>query len=157
MTTPSTSGGPADPAASGGPADIVNHVGLCVADLARSRDFYVSVFGFAERNELAVDDGPASKLLEVPEPVGLTAVYLTLGDFVLELLHFDRDGNEAARRRTFTEPGLTHLSFTVADIGATSDAVRRHGGSVVDGTELPGVAVMIRDPDGQLLELLQRR
>ena len=106
---------------------------------------------------LEVDDGPTSTLLQVTAPVGLKAIYLTLGNFVLELLHFDREGNDPERRRSFTEPGLTHLSFNVADLAATRAAVVEHGGSVLDETELSGVAVLIRDPDGQLLELIQAR
>jgi lactoylglutathione lyase len=133
---------------------VVNHVGLCVTDLDRSRRFYEQVFGFAPRNELAVPDAPASRLLGVPEPVGLTAVYLVRDGFVLELLHFDRDGNDPRRARSFTEPGLTHLSFTVPDLPAARAAVLAAGGEVLDGTDVGGRAVMVRDPDGQLLELL---
>jgi lactoylglutathione lyase len=133
---------------------VVNHVGLCVTDLDRSRRFYEQVFGFAPRNELAVPDAPASRLLGVPEPVGLTAVYLVRDGFVLELLHFDRDGNDPRRARSFTEPGLTHLSFTVPDLPAAQAAVPAAGGEVLDGTDVGGRAVMVRDPDGQLLELL---
>lgn len=133
---------------------IVNHVGLCVADLARARRFYEQVLGFTHRRELTVPDGPASTLLRVPPPVGLTAVYLELGDATLELVHFDRDGNAPRRDRPFTEPGLTHLSFTVDDVTATCDLVRAHGGEVLEDTAVGGHAVMVRDPDGQLLELL---
>jgi catechol 2,3-dioxygenase-like lactoylglutathione lyase family enzyme len=112
------------------------------------------VFGFAETRRLGVPDGPASQLLRVPAPVGLTAVYLSLGTTVLELLHFDRDGNDPARERGFTEPGLTHLSFTVPDVAAACEAVERLGGEVLRDTDIGGFAVMVRDPDGQLLELL---
>lgn len=136
-----------------------NHVGLCVTDLDRSIRFYGEVFGFVERNRLAIPDGAASKLLRVPEPVGLTAVYLTVGDpaaggSVLELLHFDRSGNEPQRERSITEPGLTHVSFTVDDLAATCDLVRAHGGTVLDDTDMAGFAILVSDPDGQILELL---
>ena len=90
----------------------------------------------------------------MPEPVGLTAVYLEREGFVLELLHFERDGNDAARSRSFTEPGLTHLSFTVADVAATCARVAELGGEVLADTDMGGRAIMIRDPDGQLLELM---
>lgn len=133
---------------------VVNHSGLCVTDLDRSRRFYEQVFGFAPRNELTVPDAPASRLLGVPEPVGLTAVYLVRDGFVLELLHFDRDGNDPRRARSFTEPGLTHLSFTVPDLPAARAAVLAAEGVVLDGTDVGGRAVMVRDPDGQVLELL---
>ena len=131
-----------------------NHVGLCVTDLDRSRRFYEDVLGFTFRNDLpAVPDAATSKLLRVEPPVGLSAVYLQRDGFVLELLHFDRPGNPMARDRPFTKPGLTHLSLTVDDVETTCAAVTEHGGEVLTDTNL-GVAVMIRDPDGQLIELL---
>lgn len=134
-----------------------NHVGLCVADRDRSRAFYEQVLGFVHQYDLPIPDQPASKLLRVPEPVFVTAVYLQRGDFTLELLHFDREGNDPQRERSFTEPGLTHLSFTVPDLEASCALVAEHGGEVLEDTLLPGVAVLIRDPDGQLLELLAPR
>ena len=60
------------------------------------------------------------------------------------------------RDRGFTEPGLTHLSFGVDDIPGTCALVTEHGGEVLADTELAGMAIMIRDPDGQLLELLPK-
>jgi catechol 2,3-dioxygenase-like lactoylglutathione lyase family enzyme len=138
-------------------SSVVNHVGLCVADPVAARRFYESVFGFRHRNTLTVADAAAATLLQVAPPVGLTATYLELDGFVLELLHFDREGNDAARRRSFTEPGLTHLSFGVPDLAAACELVTACGGQVIEGTTLGGLAVMVRDPDGQLLELLPRR
>ncbi len=131
-----------------------NHVGHHVADLDRSIRFYGEVFGFVELHRLEIPDAVASRLLRVPEPVGLTAVYLGLDGAVLELLHLDRPGNDPSRARSFTEPGLTHLSFTVDDVAATCDAVREHGGEVLADTDMGGFAILVRDPDGQVLELL---
>lgn len=133
---------------------IVNHVGLCVTDVERSRRFYEGALGFTHQRDLAVPDAPASQLLQVPAPVGMTAVYLERDGFVLELLHFDREGNDPPRARSFTEPGLTHLSFSVDDVAAACALVTEHGGEVLADTDLGGLAVMVRDPDGQLLELL---
>jgi predicted enzyme related to lactoylglutathione lyase len=90
----------------------------------------------------------------VPEPVGATAAYLELDGFVLELLHFDREGNAPRRERSFTEPGLTHISFSVDDIAATCALVEEHGGEVLHDTDIGGLAINVRDPDGQILELL---
>ena len=134
----------------------VNHVGLCVTDLQRSRTFYERALGFRHRSDLTVPDGPAGTLLQVAPPVGLRAVYLERDGWVLELLHFDRPGNEPPRRRSFTEPGLTHISLTVDDLPSAGALVTEHGGEVLADTEIPGMAVLVRDPDGQLLELLPR-
>jgi catechol 2,3-dioxygenase-like lactoylglutathione lyase family enzyme len=138
------------PEAGGGP--IVNHIGLCVADLDRSRRFYEAVLGFTVSRELTLPDAAVSTFLSVPEPVGLTAVYLERGPFTLELLHFDRPGNPDPEVRPFNAPGLTHLSFSVDDLAGTVAAVAEHGGEVV--TDFPGTAAIVRDPGGQLLELL---
>ena len=133
---------------------VVNHVGLCVSDLARARRFYEGAFGFAHRNELVVPDDAAGRLLGVEPPVGLTASYLVLGGYVLELLHFARDGNSPQRVRHLTEPGLTHLSLSVDDLAAACGRVVELGGEVLADTDMGGRAIMVRDPDGQLIELL---
>jgi predicted enzyme related to lactoylglutathione lyase len=49
--------------------------------------------------------------------------------------------------------GLTHISFSVSDLDGVLEKVAEFGGVVVDATVSEGSA-MIRDPDGQLLELL---
>lgn len=133
------------------PAVVVNHVGHCVADLDRARAFYVEVLGFAVSRTLAVPDAAAGPLLGVEAPVGLTAVYLERDGFTLELLHFDRPGNPEARARVFNEPGLTHLSVSVDDVAATVARALELGGRVVVDSPM---AAVVRDPDGQLLELL---
>jgi lactoylglutathione lyase len=133
---------------------IVNHIGLCVTDIAVSRRFYEELLGFTHQRDLEVPDAPADKLLRVPAPVGMTASYLERDGFILELLHFDRDGNAPQRERSFTEPGLTHISCSVDDVAGTCAQVAPLGGEVLADTDISGRAVMIRDPDGQLIELL---
>ncbi len=135
---------------------VINHVGLCVTDLERSRRFYEEGFGFTHRDDIRVPDGAASRLLRIPAPVQLTAVYLERDGFVLELLHFGREGNDPRRNRSFTEPGLTHLSFTVDEVASTCATLTGLGGEVLADTDVGGRAIMVRDPDGQLLELLPR-
>ncbi len=84
----------------------------------------------------------------------MTACYLTRDGLVLELLHFAADGAVAPyRERAMNEPGLTHISVSVDDIPATCERVRDLGGTVLDDTDI-GAAIFVRDPDGQLIELL---
>jgi lactoylglutathione lyase len=130
---------------------VVNHIGLCVTDLDRSRRFYEDVLGFELDRAIEVPDEPTSQLLSVEPPLGLTAIYLTRGSFVLELIHFDRPGNPPARPRPFTEPGLTHVSLSVEDMDAALAMVPERGGQVL--TTVMG-AYVVSDPDGQLIELL---
>lgn len=132
---------------------VLNHFGHCVTDLDRSSRFYCELFGFEETRRITVPDQATAPLLSVEPPVGLSAAYLEKDGATLELLSFDRTGNPASRDRPFNEPGLTHMSFCVDDLAGTCRGAVELGGSVVDGTDI-GMAVIIRDPDGQKIELL---
>ena len=131
---------------------VVNHVGLCVRDVARSRRFYEELFGFELEREIAPPDDPTATLLQLDPPVGLRAVYLRRGSFRLELLAYAGE-RRPPRERPLDEPGLTHLSFGVTAFRALLPRVVELGGAVVEASDI-GVAVFVRDPDGQLLELL---
>jgi catechol 2,3-dioxygenase-like lactoylglutathione lyase family enzyme len=133
---------------------VFNHVGLCVTDVERSRRFYEEALGFTfwwALDELPEED--SAKLLMLDTPLKLRATYLIRDGLVLELLNYHPDRMTPARERSMAEPGLTHLSVTVGDIPAAFERVEQHGGTVLHETNT-GPAVMIRDPDGQLIELL---
>ena len=133
---------------------VFNHIGLCVTDVERSRRFYEDVLGFDFWREFVAPDEMTAQLLDLPEPVGLTAVYLRQEQFILELLHFADAGTRApATPRVMNEVGLTHISVSVDDIHATAAKAVEYGGSILDQTDVE-LAIMIRDPDGQLIELL---
>ncbi len=133
---------------------VSNHTGQVVGDLERAKRFYVEVLGFRPWYEISPPDDAVAKLSCLEPPLGVTASYLTLDGFVLELMHYSAPGAAAPfRRRTMAEPGLTHLSISVDDVRATAGRATEHGGEVVEESDV-GVALFIRDPDGQLLELL---
>ena len=132
------------------------HVGLCVTDLARARAFYEQAFGFTFWWETTPEDLPdhaVSTLLQLEEPVGLHAVYLVRDGLVLELLAYRPERYAPPRTRTMAEPGLTHISLAVPDVEVAIERVEQCGGTVLRDT-LMG-AVMVRDPDGQLIELVR--
>ncbi|HEY2427917.1 MAG TPA: VOC family protein [Acidimicrobiales bacterium] len=133
---------------------VFNHVGLCVADLDRSRRFYTELLGFTFERELRPPDEFTARLVRVAAPVNMTAAYLVRDGLVLELLHFGRPDNPPRPERVMNEPGLTHLSLSVDDVAELLTRVPDYGGEVLDDTNLGGLAVMIRDPDGQLIEIL---
>ncbi len=136
-----------------GEAVAFNHVGICVTDLDRSRRFYEGVLQFRYWWELDVPDEGTSRLLQLPEPVGAKAVYLVNGRFVLELMFYADVGIHPSPRRVMNDLGFTHLSVAVADMDATVAKVVPHGGEILHDTDMGGRAIMIRDPDGQLIEL----
>ena len=133
---------------------IFNHAGQVVADLARSKRFYQEVLGFKFWYEFEPPQEAAAKLSLLEPPVGVTACYLTLDGFVLELIHYSVPGVlKPFRPRTMNEPGLTHLSVSVDDIQVTAKKAVEYGGELIPDSDI-GFALFLRDPDGQLLELL---
>jgi catechol 2,3-dioxygenase-like lactoylglutathione lyase family enzyme len=131
-----------------------NHTGQVVTDLERSKRFYQEVLGFQFWYEISPPDEMTTKLNCLPGPLGVTAAYLTLDGFVLELMHYSApDATAPYLPRAMNEPGLTHLSISVDDVRTTATKAAEYGGEVIEASDL-GVAIFIKDPDGQLLELL---
>jgi lactoylglutathione lyase len=133
---------------------VVNHTGICVTDVERSTAFYTGVFGFTVWRTHDAPDEMAGKLMGLDPPLGLHTVYLKLGSWVLELLYYkDRQPSSPLSQRTMDELGLTHVSVSVEDVDATAALAVTYGGSVIESSNI-GAGVMIRDPDGQLIEVL---
>lgn len=130
---------------------ILYHIGLTVTDIERSRRFYEEVFGFRYDRALRMAPPQIQPLMQLDPPSSIHAVYLMLGGFTLELMQWEPGARTGAEKRVFLETGLTHLSIVVADIPATIAKVTALGGTTL--THL-GRAAMVRDPDGQLIELI---
>ena len=132
---------------------FVAHSGLGVSDLDRSTRFYCELLGFAPCRTLAMPSDQVSDFLQLDPPGGdLEAVYLMLGDFQLELLAFDPPGGNRVRDRKMNQAGLTHISVGVDSVPDVLARLADYGGELV--TTLGDKAAMIRDPDGQFVEIL---
>lgn len=126
-----------------------NHIGLAVTDIERSQKFYIGLLGFRFDRELRMTADQLG-LLQLDPPSDIHAVYLMLDAVTLELMQF-AGTTVSAPSRVFNQTGLTHLSIAVADIPEVLARVAEFGGTVVNDA---GFAAVIRDPDGQLIELL---
>jgi len=133
---------------------VFNHLGHCVTDLARSRRFYEELLEFTFLREINPPDDPSNKLLRLKNPMDITACYLERDGLVLELLHYAGEGSKAlpVRERVMNEPGLTHISVSV-DVDDICARIADYGGEVLADTNI-GFGCFVRDPDGQLIELL---
>jgi catechol 2,3-dioxygenase-like lactoylglutathione lyase family enzyme len=126
---------------------------LCVADRERSRRFYEGLLGFQFWWELELPDEGTEQLLQLAKPIGVRATYLIRDGLVLELIDYSKRDVHVGPERVMDQVGLTHLSLSVSNLGDVLAMVDGFGGSVVKETVTKQFA-MIRDPDGQLIELL---
>ena len=139
---------------------MLTHIGICVSDLDRSLAFYREVLGCKEVGRL-VASGPLTDRILALEGTELEAVYLERDGFRLELLHYRSPGHrEAVIPRPINQLGLTHISLRVEDMAAVCDAIEAAGGRLLrerrDGDGAPSGVEMATDPDGMLIELIEK-
>lgn len=138
----------------------ITHIGLCVEDIERSAEFYCSALGFEVVGRMQVEDEASAQLLDVPG-LALELVYLQRDGFRLELLGYHRPGTAGARSiRPMNALGFTHLSARVDDPDAALQAIERAGGAALHSRTVEFThgnrGVMATDPDGNLIELIER-
>ena len=138
----------------------VTHVGVCVTDLERSIAFYRDALGFQYLSRIHVAGEPSSTLLSLDD-VDLHAAYLEREGLRIELLWYASPKSPVAERpRPMNDLGFTHLSIRVSDLATLVADLRQRGVKVLDRTriDIPAFgagAVMIEDPDGLKIELVE--
>ncbi|MDG2002573.1 MAG: VOC family protein [Novosphingobium sp.] len=127
------------------------HIGHAVSDMETSLKFYTELIGFRFDRELNFTNDQIQDLLVLKQPKDMRVIYLLLAGFTLELMEMDPAAVPHAGSRDFTLTGITHFSFVVDDPADIYARVEDFGGTRWSDI---GIANMIRDPDGQLIELL---
>jgi catechol 2,3-dioxygenase-like lactoylglutathione lyase family enzyme len=135
------------------------HVMHCVYDMARTRKFYEDVFDFRLVREHPRRNDPdwlaaVAKILRMPEPFEINVTFMELDGSVLEFVEFPIHGTAAYHDWVTNRPGLGYVSIGVTDIDDVKEKVRKAGGEVLDDT-LVGSGVMVKDLDGQVIEVVQ--
>ena len=133
-------------------------LGLAVADLQKSVDFYVSGLGFKEVATAQSVGKLLSTAMEVDSPLDVR--FVQKGGLAIELLHFADHKNPVPH--PMNQRGLTNLTLAVDDLATVSALVKQHGGTIVEKTRTkfgaPGNGAMIvfcEDPDGVRIGLEQ--
>ncbi|MEE2851817.1 MAG: VOC family protein [Actinomycetota bacterium] len=139
----------------------LTHVGLCVGDLDRSLEFYCEALGFDELGRMRADDHATAQLLDVPGLV-LDIVYLQRDGFRIELLGYAAPGVHGnLEPRQMNAVGFTHLPFRVDDPDELIARIERSGGRARPERTVTfeggNRGLMATDPDGNWLELIERR
>jgi len=147
----------------------LNHVTLSVADLERSAAFYEGVLGYRRTLDSPVEQPAIAGYLHAPP--GLKGRMLMLeaeapGHLgMIELTEWDPPPAPASGPKRPGDPGVTFLAFELPP-GETIEALCEHLDrhdiplwSDVTTIELEGYppmrAVIVEDPDGLLIELVQ--
>jgi catechol 2,3-dioxygenase-like lactoylglutathione lyase family enzyme len=145
--------------------DRIHHVGITTADADRSLRFYRDLLGMRVLADSRLTSASVATLLGVDE-LELRIVDLDTGDGrIVELLEYAKPAGVHADY-TSRDPGTAHVAFGVDDLDAIAAGIAAAGGAVISrhavtagDTEgiFAGVRLLyVRDPDGMILELVQR-
>jgi glyoxylase I family protein len=149
-----------------------SHIGICVSDMNRSLRFYTELLGAREGALLDMKASlPATyrEMLEIADNHDGFSKFVQIGEIVIELLSYTRDGEPGghvglAARRPMNRLGLTHLCLRSDDRGLVDEVMKKaeiYGGQVLDKThmafgEYGGQkmdTIFLLDPDGTRIEL----
>lgn len=132
-----------------------HHVGITVEDLDRTVAFYRDVIDLAVTDRFEVDGAAFATAVDVAD-ASARFVHLEADGVRVELVAYDpAEAGPAARE--LNRPGTAHLGLSVDDVDAflagLPDDVDRVSDpqTTMTGTRL----VFLRDPEGNLVELLE--
>lgn len=136
-----------------------DHVCLTVGDIDRSVRFYEKYFGLqVVRRDKQPARGPMVDRMTQTEGGALQVCFMSDGRFILELLEFVQARGERSAGLPANEVGSPHLAFVVDDVRETHRAWSRDGVRF-NCEPIPSRndtwAVMLRDPDDILIELIE--
>lgn len=133
------------------------HVGLCVTDLDRSREFYTRLLGFLWDSDLVSPGAVNQKLLRLPGCGDLTAEYLWREGFCLEFLFYPGVGRLPNPSAPLNALGISYLALEARDLPEVLRRLRAAGADVLENRVFPDDTtpqlVFVRDPDGELLQI----
>ncbi len=131
------------------------HLAHACRDIAKTRRFYEQVLGFTLVEARESSNAALGKLLRMDPPAHLDLVFLKKDGLVLELLGFRPHPTTPRQDFNVYQEGLDYLSLGVEDVSAILAAVSKYGGTVLEDT-VSGRSACVKDPDGQVIELVGR-
>jgi len=138
----------------------IDHVGISTPDIARSIRFYRDLLGMKLLEQDQIENQAEYDRIFGLKNVKAKAAVLRLGSMELELFEFQRPPEQHSDPAPpVTRPGIYHLCFAVIDIRKEYDRLKAAGVSFISAPQDFGTALAVygRDPDGNIVELVQWR
>ncbi|MBM3659388.1 MAG: VOC family protein [Actinobacteria bacterium] len=136
----------------------LNHVGLCVRDVAAAVAFYRDVAGFEVRVSPFRMAGEWFDTLTWNDGAEIEVAMLALGGFTLQLVGYHAAGADPVAPG-HNHPGNPHLCIDVDDVEAKHAEVAALGAHrptvIVDIVGTGARSFYVQDPDGTPVEFLQ--
>ncbi|MEO8608396.1 MAG: VOC family protein [Chloroflexota bacterium] len=143
-----------------------NHTSFTVSDLSRTLPFYRDLLGFeVVHNRAEITNAYWRAVVGFPDAIATDAFLKIPGsDHFLELIEY-KNPKGTAQTLTPNNPGSSHVCYYVDDLRAMYPKLKDGGVSFIsqepiyldEGPNKGGWAMYIKDPDGIVIELFQKR
>lgn len=132
-----------------------HHVGITVSELDRCLDFYRDVLGLEVLDRFAVSGEAFSTAVSVEDATG-RFVHLDAGGARVELVSYEPADEERSREQV-DQPGATHLGLAVDDAAEFYEGLPDDVETMSEPrtTESGATILFVRDPEGNLVELIE--
>ncbi len=140
------------------------HSGITVKDMQTSLDFYVGILGFKVIRKQTNDKAYIYDLVNIPGLEKIELAFIEAPDgHVIELLEYIGADNYSAEARS-CDYGAGHICFHVTNVEAMFQYLKEKGiqfksnevVTITHGNHKGSKAVYMKDPDGYLIELMER-
>ncbi|MDO8966818.1 methylmalonyl-CoA epimerase [Algoriphagus sp.] len=129
----------------------IEHIGIAVADLAKSNELFTRLLGKEHYKTESVEDE------------GVKTSFFQVGDTKVELLQASRSDSPIAKYLEKKSEGVHHIAFDVEDIHAEIKRLKEAGFEILNETPKQGadnkIVVFLhpRSTNGVLVELCQNQ
>lgn len=140
----------------------LHHTAIATLDIERLSRFYIDLFGLKKIVDDSWKNAPALDDIVGLKNSSAHFMLLSAGNQVLELFEFASPKPKPGDpNRPVSDCGFTHVCFAVTDIQAEYERLSRAGmrfhAPPILAAERPLCATYGRDPDGNVVELLEIR
>lgn len=133
-----------------------HHVGLTVSDLERAIEFYRTVFDCSVVGRFSVAGEAFETGVDIDD-ASASFAHLSVGEIRLELVAYEPVG-EKREEAVLNQPGASHVAFEVDDLDAFYESLPANVETLSEPqtTDTGTRICFVRDPDGHLVEVLER-
>lgn len=136
-------------------------IGVVVADIDKSLDFYINVIGMKKVGEFDVD-GEFGRISGLSGGVAFHVDVLKLEDQPdanqWKLMSFGKEAGHPASKHIQDDTGMQYITISVTSLAPFLKRIKKHNVELLGETPVPlgtdNHFVLVQDPDGTIIELI---
>jgi catechol 2,3-dioxygenase-like lactoylglutathione lyase family enzyme len=143
-------------------ATWLGHIAIVTPDIDRLVEFYTQLLGKKPHNRIDnIQNSPKLDAIANMDGLRLRGAWFKLDNMILEIWQFDNPPTPKLEKpKPFTEIGYQKIAFEVGDLAQELKRVAEYRFNFLTSKPVQALgakSILLRDPDGNLLQLLQTK